>query len=140
MNLNGLWTGYYEYGIGYALPFFGSKVKIEVNFIIDNEGNLTGTITETPSEFSVDVEAKIKGFIDQTLVSFIKSYPFYPMIDSETSKIEFTKGTLDIQHTGFIDEKNQAIYGEWLIEETFVNDEGYNDADILTGIWLLRRK
>jgi len=139
MNIEGKWKGYYEYGVGYQLPFFGSRVEIEVDFKVDNDENITGTISETPSDFSVNAEATIKGFIDQSLISFIKSYPFYPMIDPENNKIEFEDGALDIQHTGFIDKENKAIYGEWLIEEKFINEEGQNDISYETGTWLVRR-
>ena len=140
MNINGTWVGYYEYGVGYELPYFGSRVEIEINLSIDSEGNLTGKVNETPSEFSVDVEATVRGFIDQTLISFIKMYPLSPIINPETNKSELTEGTLEIRHTGFIDEEHNAIYGDWLIEDKFVDEEGYNDVHILTGIWLLNQK
>lgn len=140
MNIEGKWEGYYEYGVGYELPFFSSRVQIEVDFIIDNEEKFTGTVTETPSEFSVPETAKINGFIDKGLISFIKSYDVNPQINSENNTVEILEGKLEIQHTGLIDEQNSAIYGEWLIEETFVDEEGYNDVEFFTGIWLLKKK
>lgn len=139
MNIEGKWKGYYEYGVGYDLPFFGSRVEIEVTFIVDNEERITGTISETPSEFSVNENNTIKGFIHENLISFIKSYSIYPQINPKDNTVEISEGSLEIQHTGFIDEKNEAIYGEWLIEEQFVNEEGSNDVDFFTGIWLLKR-
>ena len=138
MEINGKWKGYYEYGLGYILPYFGNRVELEMIVNVDSSGNITGSTTEVPSEFSVNVEASIKGFIDQDLISFIKTYPVLPSI-ADDGTIQLTEGTLEIQHTGFIDRENQAIYGDWLIEEKFINEEGYNDIEYLTGIWLLIR-
>ncbi len=138
MDINGKWKGYYEYGIGYILPYFGSRVEIAVIFTVDSSDNITGSITETPSELSVDAVAKIKGFIDQGLISFIKTYPVLPEIADDGS-IVLKEGTLDIQHTGYLDIYNEAIYGDWLIEDPFINKEGNTEIEYLIGIWFLER-
>jgi len=138
MNINGKWKGYYQYGVGYLIPYFGNIVEMEVSFVVDSEGNISGSVTETPSELSVDAEASLKGFINEGLISFIKTYPVFPEIADDGS-IMLSKGTLDIQHTGYIDDYNEAIYGDWLIEDKFTNEEGYEDVEYLTGIWLLKR-
>ena len=138
MNIEGKWKGYYEYGVGYQLPFFGSRVEMQVEFVVDQEGKFTGTITEIPSDFSVPMDAKINGFIDIDLISFIKSYPSHFQINPDNT-MKVSEGSLDIQYTGYIDEKNHAIYGEWSIEDEFTNEEGFDDTGYSTGIWLIKR-
>lgn len=138
MDINGKWKGYYEYGAGYRLPYFSKRVETEIEFTVDNENKLIGVTSESSSEISVPLEGKINGFIDIDLISFIKSYSSYPQINSE-GKTEIIEGKLDIQYTGLIDNENQAIYGDWLIEEKFINQDGFEDVEFFTGIWLLKR-
>lgn len=138
MDINGKWKGYYEYGVGYLLPYFGNRVEIEVTFTVDNSEYITGSVSETPSDLSVDAVASLKGFIDESLISFIKTYPVLPEID-ENGNVVLKKGTLEIQHTGFIDEEYKAIYGDWIIEDSFVNENGQTEFTDLTGIWFLKK-
>ena len=56
MNLTGNWQGFYEYGLGYELPFFGQRVKINA-MITDVNGSFTGEIEEEISEFSVHLKS-----------------------------------------------------------------------------------
>ena len=138
MNITGTWKGFYEYGVGYVLPHFGKRVEMEISFVADDSNNITGRVTETPSKFSVDAVATIKGFIDEDLISFIKTYPFRPEISEDGSNL-LKEGTLDIQHTGHLDIENNAMYGDWLIEDYYIDEEGLNVEDYLTGIWFLER-
>ncbi len=138
MDINGKWVGYYQYGVGYDLPFFGERVEIQVVFSLDSEGNISGSMTET-GPYSVPLKSSLKGFVDLELISFIKSYNASPRIKKDYSGIEINKGSLEIDHNGFIDNKNNAIYGEWIIEEQFVNHDGHNDVEFFTGIWILKK-
>ncbi|MEQ6124741.1 hypothetical protein AAON49_11100 [Pseudotenacibaculum sp. MALMAid0570] len=138
MNIQGKWKGYYEYGDGYALPYFGSKVEIEVIISLDKEGRLNGSVNEIQSPFSVPMKAEITGFIDQDLISFIKKYDAYPFIN-ENNECEINSDRkLEIPHNGYIDIKNNAIYGTWSIEDPYEQD-GHQYIDFLSGIWLLKR-
>lgn len=139
MDINGKWTGYYEYGSGYELPFFASKIEIEVEFIVDNKNKVTGTIIETPSQFSIPEKAKITGFIDRGLISFLKKYDVYPQINENNDGIIITEGKFEIPHTGYIHEEYNSIYGVWDIECPYEED-GQTHMDYLSGIWLLKRK
>lgn len=137
MDINGKWKGYYEYGIGYDLPFFGSRVEMEVDFS-ESDSKISGTVNEVPSQFSVDASAKIEGFIEDEIISFIKTYPIIPLINADGKTVNH-EGNLEIIHTGFVDIKNNAIYGEWMIEEEFANENEHKEIDTLSGIWLLKR-
>lgn len=138
MNVNGQWNGFYEYGVGYDLPFFGSRVEMEIKFI-ESDGKISGIVNEIPSQFSVNASASIEGFVENEIISFIKKYPIIPEINPDKKTVSQSEGSLEIIHTGFIDEENQAIYGDWIIEEEFIDENGYNQIETLSGIWLLKR-
>ncbi|MDT7832897.1 hypothetical protein RQM59_10935 [Flavobacteriaceae bacterium S356] len=139
MDVKGKWTGYYQYGVGYNLPFFAERVKIDVTLVTDSLGNIQGTMTERHDSYAVPLESSIKGFIDFELISFIKSYDASPEIKEDYSGIEIGKGSLNVDYSGLVDQKNGALYGEWVIEEKFVNNDGQNDIEFFTGIWMLKR-
>ena len=51
MDLSGAWKGYYEYGEGYYLPYFGERVKIEV-VLSQSTNKIKGTSNELESILS----------------------------------------------------------------------------------------
>ncbi len=137
MNLTGNWQGFYEYGLGYELPFFGQRVKINA-IITDVNGSFIGEIEEEISEFSVHLKSALKGFTENDFISFVKNYSQKPEIDN-SSKIIYENGHLEIEHEGFIDEENQSIYGKWMIRE-IMTDENLGTFEYTTeGIWFLSR-
>ena len=129
MDLSGNWQGFYEYGLGYELPFFGQRVTFKTT-ITDINGSFTGEIEEDNSEFSVQLKSSIKGFVKDDFISFVKKYS-----DSNSEENDL----LEVEYEGFIDEKNQSIYGNWLIREV-MTDENLGTFEYTTeGIWLLSR-
>ncbi len=137
MDIAGKYIGYYEYGAGYELPYFGERVKIEVT-ISGNRKGFTGTITEEASDISVPFEATIKGDCEGNYIDFIKTYPVKPIIsDSKSNDLVIEDGQLEIIHNGFIDVKFNAIYGQWTIVDQFINDEGVEQDFYSSGIWYL---
>ncbi len=138
MRIKGNWEGYYAYGEGYILPYFGEKVAIEIE-IYGNESSFTGLVREEESEFSVPLQSEVKGFSEGDLVSFIKTYDGNPIIkEEETNSLVIGEGNLEIEHEGYYDEKNKAMYGSWIMEQQQEDEEGTYDA-VLTGTWMLRK-
>ena len=133
MNLTGNWQGFYEYGSGYDLPYFGQRVQFKAS-ITDVNGSFKGEIEEDDSIFSVNLKATIKGFIEDSFISFVKQYPKYPMISDDYSSINiYDNKTLEIEHEGILDENHNSIYGNWYI----MNEN--NDEIASQGIWLLTK-
>lgn len=133
MNLSGNWQGFYEYGSGYELPYFGQRVLIKAS-ITDINGCFTGKIEEDDSVFSTKLNATIKGFVEDGFITFIKQYQKYPIIsDDYSSIITYEDKTLEIEYEGILDENNNSIYGNWYIM-TVKNDEIASQ-----GIWLLTK-
>ena len=138
MNLIGNWKGYYEFGEGYALPHFGARVVIEVS-LTGSKVSFTGIMEEKESEFAVPLKSTIKGFSENGMLSFVKTYPKYPRIKEQgSSELVFENGILEIEHLGFVDEKFNALYGGWSLREEFEVD-GHIEEDILYGTWLLKK-
>ena len=138
MKLEGQWEGYYEYGAGYTLPHFGQRVKMTA-FIEGNSDSFTGTIEEEQSDFSVNYPSTIKGFCEEDFISFVKTYPVYPVLDVEgqTSLIK-EEGNLEVHYEGFLDFENKALYGTWTIVELFSAENGEHFESVCEGIWMLR--
>lgn len=137
MNLTGNWQGFYEYGSGYDLPYFGQRVHIKAS-ITDVNGSFTGEIVEDGSVFSVKLEATIKGFIEDGFISFVKKYPKRPIIVEYSTRINYESGSLEIEHEGIVDEQNNSIYGNWFIIETITDEFGAFE-NTSQGIWLLTK-
>ena len=138
MNLTGNWQGFYEYGSGYDLPYFGQRVNIKAS-ITDVNGSFTGKIDEDGSVFSAKLEATMKGFIENGFISFIKKYPKRPIIVKHSTTINYESGSLEIEHEGIVDEQNNSIYGNWYIIET-ITDEYGTFENATQGIWLLNKQ
>ena len=137
MNIIGRWIGYYEYGVGYSLPHFGKRVKIEVILKGDNE-IFFGTVLEEESEYAVPLKGKITGFSEDNIISFIKSYPQTPLLKEEgNTEIIMKKGVFNIEHEGIIDAENKSMYGSWSIYTTETDEEGSYEYNSY-GIWLLK--
>lgn len=139
MNLTDDWEGYYEYGEGYSLPYFGERVNLIARFV--QKGNaLVGEINELESAFSIPLTAMVKGEIDDNIITYTKTYPKYPVIlDEENKKIGFEDGELNIYHEGVVDIYFESIYGYWYIKET-IEDEKCKYEHISSGIWLLKKQ
>ncbi len=77
MNLNGTWEGSFTYGENYAEAIVGQSVafKMQIN---EQDNDLTGTCQD---EDQHDNPAKIKGFVDEDFVSFVKTYRIYIGVD-----------------------------------------------------------
>jgi len=140
MKLKGQWEGYYEYGAGYSLPYFGQRVKMTVSFEGTND-NFKGTIEEEETEFSVSHLATIQGFCEEDYISFVKTYPVHPFIEEDGESVKIDKNdTLEVDYQGYIDEENKALYGSWSIAQLFTDENGQLQESISEGIWMLRPK
>ncbi|MEM6802393.1 MAG: hypothetical protein AAF696_13375 [Bacteroidota bacterium] len=139
MEIQGKWEGYYEYGLGYSLPHFGERIKMQLSIRGDAE-EFEGEIEEEPSEFSVPHTSTLTGFCEESFISFVKTYPISPSIDEEeaTDLVE-EKGKLEVVYEGALDEKNKAMYGNWTIIESLKDERGMLHEFAIGGIWLLRK-
>jgi hypothetical protein len=138
MKLKGQWEGYYEYGAGYTLPYFGQRVKMTVSFEGTND-RFKGSIEEEETEFSVPHPATIQGFCEEDYISFVKTYPVHPFIEEDGESVKIDKNdNLEVDYQGYIDEENKALYGSWTIGQLFTDENGQLQESICEGIWMLK--
>jgi hypothetical protein len=139
MKIQGIWKGYYEYGIGYRYPVFGKRVAFTIRFEEEND-SFTGKSKEEESNFSVPYEAEVRGYVEETFVSMVKTYPVNPVLTEDFKKIEFKEGELEVEHEGFLDHKNNAMYGLWRIETIYIYPETGQQFDgVVEGTWFLEK-
>jgi hypothetical protein len=139
MEVSGNWRGYYLYGAGYVLPHFGKKVDI-VAILKGSGTEFEGKIVQEIGEYGIPIPASIKGYIDSDFISFVKTYPCFPVIKDPGSKeLEIQEGELEVFHDGFLDITNDAIYGIWRIPTVYINDQGEEQIADSEGIWCLWR-
>jgi hypothetical protein len=137
-ELSGKWVGYYEYGLGYELPYFGQRVKYQIEVTFEDD-NIIGTASEEKSEYSVDPKATIKGYIEDDLISFVKTYPIKSTIQ-EDHTIQNSKGEQFVNHTGILDQDKMVMYGLWTIEIHTIEKDGFYEPNQCEGIWLLEKQ
>lgn len=136
MNLTGEWKGFYEYGFGYDLSHFGQRVNFQLS-LIDDAAALKGSSQEEKSDYSVDLDGTIKGFHEDRLVSFIKTYPKTPDIQADGSII-FKEGSLEVEHIGELDESLTKMFGKWTVFMEFEEDGTLYETQF-EGIWYLEK-
>jgi hypothetical protein len=137
-ELSGKWVGYYEYGLGYDLPYFGQRVKYQIEVTFEDD-NIIGTASEEKSEYSVDSKATIKGYIEDDLISFVKTYPIKSTIQ-EDHTIQNSKGEQFVNHTGILDQDKMVMYGLWTIEIHTIEKDEFYEPNQCEGIWLIEKQ
>lgn len=139
MITQGKWKGYYSYAQGYPPPFFGERVSMEVELEDDNDDGFEGTSIEEESEIAIPGNARISGFIQEGMISFVKTYPDWAQL-GDGRKYEVEEGKeMEIRHYGAYDEQYGCFFGFWELEvPVFDNIMGPNQV-VYGGTWKLER-
>ncbi|QJP34404.1 hypothetical protein F0365_08340 [Nonlabens sp. Ci31] len=136
-ELNGYWEGYYIYGLGFALPFFGEKVKLfaQLNF---KDGKITGQHTKEKGPFSTGKTVNLNGFWEHHMVSITVHYTNNDVILEDGFPKENLEHDFEITYNGYLDLDKKAIYGLWYMEHEI---NGTLDLEIppAEGLWMLRK-
>lgn len=137
-SLMGEWRGYFEYGIGYQPPQFGSREEFK---LLLNGGNdeFSGICIENNIDLPSNNESKIVGFVDDGLISFKKIYENTQVFNKQGgSDLELGKEN-EVHYFGEYDEKSDTIYGYW---EISLVANGLNEDHLIGeggGIWKCER-
>ncbi|MEM7163038.1 MAG: hypothetical protein AAF487_11435 [Bacteroidota bacterium] len=142
MTINGIWEGFYEYGLGYNLPEFGQRIMTQIEFkgnAIEFKGKV---LYEEKSRFSVPFVSELNGFIELDHISFRLSYTDEVSPGREIEASTFDKNNLIVvDYLGIIDDKYQSMYGNWIISDILhLNEVTDDDLMPCEGIWLLKKK
>ena len=136
-ELSGYWEGYFIYGLGYELPFFGEKVKLfaELEF---KDGKITGHHREEKGPFSTGKTVRFDGFWEQEMVSLTVPYTNNDVILEDGFTTENLEHEFDITYNGNLNLQKKAITGLWFMENEM---DGALDLEIpvAEGLWMLRK-
>lgn len=138
MNLNGRWTGKLIYGNS-----FGPLEHEALFFTLDLEqkgDEITGTLRDVDGIGLSPYEHKIKGFVDGTLINFVKAYQS-PVLFEEPVGSEATEPRPDteVSFSGTYDAATGEYEGEWIIVSGYIL---YGDVFFESdngGTWRMRR-
>ncbi|MEP0264132.1 hypothetical protein [Dokdonia sp.] len=113
------WSGYFTYPVydekGNLLDDVEDRIPCEMSIQI-HDGTFTGIATDEESKHLFDKPATIKGFIEKNLISFTMQYPclYYTNEQGELA-IDSHKEHPEIRYTGFLNDIENEIIGEWEI-------------------------
>ena len=139
VNTKQTWQGIFSYEEGYSdiqhyyeIPF---TMEIEIN-----EGSFIGTSIDEESKDLFDQPAKVTGFFEDDMVSFVLKYPHsYYRDDQGNICVEEEYEHPDIQYLGFYDEDLKCYAGNW---EMVVGQVAFGSSfleDFLNGSFEMRR-
>lgn len=136
-ELSGYWEGYFIYGLGFDLPFFGERVRLftEMEF---KDGIITGHQTEEKGPFSTGRTVNFTGFWEQNLISLTVSYISNDVILEDGFNTEEIEHNFEIVYNGSFDYKKKAMNGIWFMQNEM--DENL-DLEIppAEGLWVLKK-
>lgn len=138
MKMKGDWLGFYEYGEGYLLPYFGERVNFRLS-LTDTEESFEGTCIQDDSKFSIKEISKISGFVEDRIISFTNTYANYSEIDEESMepKFKIIEGQeYQVNYSGHYDERFDCFYGFWEIQYHNLEYE----PQIFGGIWKMKKE
>ncbi|MEO9954062.1 hypothetical protein [Nonlabens sp.] len=136
-ELSGYWEGYFIYGLGFDLPFFGERVRLftEMEF---KDGIITGHHTEEKGPFSTGRTVNFTGFWEQNLISITVTYTSNDVILEDGFSTEEIEHNFEIVYNGSFDYKKKAMNGIW-----FMQNEMDGDLDLeippAEGLWMLKK-
>ena len=139
VNTKQTWQGIFTHEEGYSdieqyyeIPF---TMEIEIN-----EGSFIGTSTDEESKDLFDQPAKVTGFFEDDMVSFVLKYPHsYYRDDQGNICTEEEYEHPDIQYLGFYDEDLKCYAGNW---EMVVDQVAFGSSfleEVANGSFEMRR-
>ncbi|MGJ8684956.1 MAG: hypothetical protein ACSHWW_10055 [Nonlabens sp.] len=136
-ELNGYWEGYYIYGLGYDLPFFGEKVILFAELEFKN-GIITGYHTEKKGPFSTGKTSTFNGYWEDDFVSFTAQHSSNPVILDDGVSTQELQHDFEITYNGSLNLQKKTINGLWYMEND-LNPALELEIPIAEGLWMLKK-
>lgn len=135
VNIKGIWKGFYEFGIGYVPPTFGSRVEFFVT-ILGGPLSFEGYSLEENVQQAVQDSAEIQGFIENNFF-FVKTYPNTHECLNSGDSVKVSDREMEIIYRGEYSKEYSCFFGEWHFEmERFV-EAGQEYVHECGGIWMM---
>jgi len=136
----GEWQGYYIYG-GTQRRRAGQQVEFKVELTVE-DGVLSGQATEEVTETYMGAPAAISGFIEGSMISMIKQYPFYYRTgENGDVQVDRNRQHPPIHYTGYYNEGTRSFSGEWVIGTVGETDFwGNSSIRVSSGTWEMKKR
>jgi hypothetical protein len=119
IEISGTWSGELTYGEEYGPDLQNKKLKFRL-ILKEDEGDITGECIDTGGTGIITEPASINGFIEDDMISFVKQYPTFYIIDP--------KG------------ENGTFEGDWhVVYEIKQLTFGFAEY-ALSGTWMMKRE
>lgn len=133
------WIGEYRYSFDDS----SQGCSFEINAIY-SKGSFEGTVYEEEFSGLTGDLVHVKGFIDDDLISFIKTYPYFFGTDDDDNIVvdKQLKGHF-VEYEGRFDEEKGCWSGNWEIVVYEERDPSIPDAyytEYILGPWTMRLK
>ena len=128
-------SGHYIYGEPYPNKLQETPVPFEIEWTL-TDGMINGICIDGGDKKNFDTPSTINGFIENNMISFIKTYPKYWNIDEHGETRIFDEiPAPEIHYYGiFID---NHFEGTWKMTVAFVLENGEIGEYDYTGTWIL---
>jgi hypothetical protein len=119
-KVSGTWKGVYTQMLQDEKSLF--EVDFEMNLTGDEDGFI-GACKDLEIEVGVKEKSKIRGFIDDMMISLVKEYEHLILLDIENEEFILDKESKhpEIHYYGTYNESNQRFEGTWEIESAVGN-------------------
>lgn len=131
------WVGRYGYTFDEDTRYF----SFEMNASFQN-GSFEGDVHEEEFSGLTSDTVHIKGFIEEDMISFVKTYPYFWTYDDQGNIImDKEKKGHEVVYEGYFDEGTGSWSGQW---EVLMSEEktypGQYKQQFIIGPWDMKRK
>ena len=139
-HIIGQWLGYFLYGPEYGEKLHGEKVEFRFFINSCSNGTFEGTSVDLEGVGANFEQAIIKGFLDNDLISFTKSYPHYHAIDAfgNTSVYKDLEHPV-IHYEGIHNRRTNTFSGKWELCMDIGPAGDFWVEELMTGTWEMRK-
>jgi hypothetical protein len=139
IEISGTWSGELTYGEEYGPDLQNKKLKFRL-ILKEDEGDITGECIDTGGTGIITEPASINGFIEDDMISFVKQYPTFYIIDPKGEIKEIPeREPPEFNYSGYYNAENGTFEGDWhVVYEIKQLTFGFAEY-ALSGTWMMKR-
>jgi hypothetical protein len=140
IKIDGTWYGELTYGEENGPDLQNKKLKFRM-IIEENDGDITGECIDTEGTGVIPEPASINGFVEDNMISFVKQYPSFYIIDQKGEIKEIPeKEPPEFNYSGYYNPGNDTFEGDWhVVYEIKQLTFGFAEYAI-SGTWMMKRE
>jgi hypothetical protein len=119
------WIGRYGYSFEEGNEWYFS-FEINADYI---DGSFEGTVSEEEFTGYTNDLVHVKGFIEEDMISFVKTYPHLYIVDEKGDVyVDKSQRGHSVTYQGYFDESKSEWYGEWEVKISEERDKSQKGA------------